>query len=139
MSNKMRDLFFKYKEIILYLFFGVLTTGVNYAIYFPLVNYCSMAASVSNMIAWVGAVIFAFATNKPFVFQSHDWSVKILFPELWKFVSCRIGSGILETAMIGFFVDYLQRNGIIWKIITSILVVVLNYIGSKLLIFKKKQ
>lgn len=62
------------RDIVSYLVFGVLTTLVNYAIYLPLYNFAHLSGGWSNAIAWVGAVIFAFFTNKPFVFRSHDWS-----------------------------------------------------------------
>lgn len=121
-----------------YLFFGVLTTLVNYLVYLPLFNLLELSGAVSNAIAWVAAVIFAFLTNKPFVFQSHDWRKETVIPELGKFVGFRVGSGLLETAMIFVFVDMLSANGNFVKLITSILVVILNYIGSKLLVFRKK-
>ena len=89
------------------------------------------------MIAWVAAVIFAFLTNKPFVFKSHDWSPKVLIPELAGFLGCRIGSGVLETVLIFVTVDWLGWNGNWMKLFTSVLVVVLNYVGSKLLVFRK--
>ena len=127
----------KHWDVVTYLFFGVLTTLVNYAVYLPCYNLLSLSAAVSNVIAWVVAVAFAYLTNKPWVFQSHDWSAKVVVPELMKFVACRIGSGVLETGMIFVFVDWLGFNGNVFKLITSVLVVILNYIGSKLLVFKK--
>ena len=134
----MKDFLKKHWDILSYLFFGVLTTLVNYAVYLPLYNLCQFSATVSNAIAWVVAVAFAFLTNKPLVFGSHDWSAKVVLPELGKFVGCRIGSGLAETVIIFITVDLLSWNGNLWKIFTSILVVILNYIGSKLLVFKKK-
>ena len=89
------------------------------------------------MIAWVVAVAFAYLTNKPWVFKSHDWSRQTVIPELTKFVGCRIGSGALETGIIFLTVDLLGFNGNVMKLGTSVLVVVLNYVGSKLLVFKK--
>lgn len=128
----------KYREPIVYLVFGVLTTAVNYIVYLPCFNLLGFNASVSNMIAWVAAVAFAFLSNKPFVFQSFDWSAKVVVPELTKFVGTRIGSGALETAILFLTVDVAGMNGNVWKLLTSVLVVILNYIGSKLLVFRKK-
>ena len=136
--GKIRVLLEKYWDILAYLFFGVLTTAVNYLVYLPCYNWLGISASVSNMIAWVVAVAFAYLTNKPFVFKSHDWSLQTVIPELTKFVGCRIGSGLLETAIIFVTVDLLKWDGNIWKLITSVLVVILNYVGSKLLVFKMK-
>ena len=127
----------KHRDVLLYLIFGVLTTAVNYVVYLPCYNLLGLSGSVSNVIAWVGAVAFAYLTNKPFVFRSHDWSAKTVIPELTRFVGCRVGSGVLETAIIFLTVDCLAWNGNVMKLLTSVLVVILNYIGSKLLVFKK--
>ena len=137
--KKIRALIEKYYDILSYLFFGVLTTVVNYIIYLPCYNILGLSATVSNMISWVVAVAFAYLTNKPFVFKSNDWSAKVVIPELVKFVGCRVGSGILETAIIFVTVDCLHWNGNIIKLVTSVLVVVLNYVASKLLVFRKKR
>lgn len=136
--KKLISLLKKYEEVISYLFFGGLTTLVNYIVYLPCYNLLHLSGALSNAIAWVAAVAFAYVTNKPFVFKSHDWSVKTVIPELTKFVSCRVGSGLLETAIIFALVDWLGLNGNVIKLATSILVVILNYIASKLLVFRKK-
>lgn len=133
----MKKLLQKYGDIISYLFFGGLTTVVNYLIYVPCVEWLHWSAGVSNIAAWVVAVAFAFLTNKPFVFKSHDWSWKVTWPELTKFVGCRVASGVLETVIISVTVDFLLWNSIIMKLITSVIVIILNYIGSKLLVFRK--
>lgn len=132
-----KAIFKKYEAVISYLFFGVLTTVVNYVVYLPCYNLLGLSAAVSNVIAWVGAVAFAYLTNKPFVFKSHDWSAKTVLPELAKFVGCRVGSGVLETLIILVTVDFLRLDGNVMKLITSVLVVILNYFGSKLLVFRK--
>ncbi len=137
MFQKLCDLARKHWDIVTYLFFGVLTTVVNYLIYLPVYNLLHFPASASNAIAWVAAVAFAYLTNKPFVFQSHDWSAETVIPELLKFVSCRLGSGLLETGILLVTVDLLHWNGNLWKLITSVLVVILNYIASKLVVFTK--
>lgn len=136
MVQKFLTLVRKHKDILLYLIFGVLTTLVNYAVYLPLYNYAGVSASISNAIAWIAAVAFAFLTNKPFVFGSHDWHLKTLLPELGKFLGCRVGSGLAETVILLLTVDVLHWNGNVWKLVTSVLVVVLNYVASKLLVFK---
>ncbi len=136
--RKIRELIEKYWDILSYLFFGGLTTVVNYLVYLPCYNWWGISAGVSNMIAWVFAVAFAFVTNKPFVFKSHDWSAKTLWPELTKFVGCRLGSGVLETAILWLTVDMLHWDGNWMKLITSVIVIVANYFGSKFLVFIKK-
>ena len=135
--SKIRMLIRKHYDILAYLFFGVLTTAVNYIVYLPCYNLLHLPASLSNVISWVAAVAFAYVTNKPFVFKSHDWSAKTVGPELTKFVGSRILSGALETAIIFVSVDMLLWNGNLMKLVTSVLVVILNYVASKLLVFKK--
>ena len=135
----MKRLILKYWDVLSYLFFGGLTTAVNYIVYLPCYNWLHLSASVSNVIAWVVAVAFAYVTNKPFVFKSHDWSAKTVWPELTKFVGCRVGSGALETAIIFVTVDVLAWDGNWMKLITSVLVVILNYFASKVLVFRKKE
>lgn len=138
MVDIIRNLVKKYWDIFAYLFFGVCTTIVNYIIYLPCYNILHLSATVSNILAWIVAVAFAFLTNKPFVFKSYDWSKKTLIPELTKFIGCRVGSGAMETVILLLAVDLLGWNGNIWKLLTQIMVVILNYIGSKLLVFRNK-
>lgn len=138
MFKKVRSLIHRHYDILAYLFFGVMTTVVNYLVYLPCYNLWGQKAVVSNVIAWAAAVAFAYLTNKPFVFRSHDWSAKTVLPELTKFVGTRVASGAMESVIIFLTVDWLHWNGNLWKLLTSILVVILNYIGSKLLVFRKK-
>ena len=137
--KKLKALMVKYREILSYLFFGVLTTVVNYCVYLPLFNLLQLSATLSNVIAWAVSVAFAYLTNKPFVFRSHDWSAKTVLPELSKFVGCRVGSGLIETGVLFVTVDLLHWNGNILKLLVSVLVVVLNYVGSRLLVFRRKK
>ena len=139
MIERIRKFINQYYDVLSYLFFGGLTTLVNFLVYFPLFNWLKCSAVFSNIIAWTVAVAFAFLTNKPFVFKSHDWSSKVVIPELSKFVSCRIGSGLLETALIWLLVDLLIWNGNWVKIVISVLVVVLNYVASKWFVFSGKN
>ena len=138
MSEKIKQFFQQHKELVLYIVFGALTTAVNYVVYLPLYNLLHLSAAISNGIAWAAAVLFAYVTNKGFVFQSNDWSWKVILPELWKFTLCRVGSGAAETLIIYITVDYMDLNGNVMKLLTSILVIILNYIASKLLVFRSK-
>ena len=135
--EKVRLLIDKYWDILLYLFFGVLTTLVNFLVYFPLYNWIHLSGTLSNVIAWAVSVAFAYLTNKPCVFKSHDWSAKTVIPELSKFVGCRVGSGALETLVIFVTVDLLAWNGNIMKVLVSVAVVILNYVASKWFVFKQ--
>ena len=138
MVEKIREILVKYRDVLVYLIFGGLTTAVNCVVYLPCHYFLHFSASVSTVIAWVAAVAFAFLTNKPFVFQSHDWSAATVLRELGGFVGCRIGSGVLETLILFVTVDLLHMNGIVWKVAASILVIILNYFASKFLVFRKK-
>ena len=138
MISKMKAMILQHWEVLSYLIFGVLTTVVNYLVYLPVYNLMGLSAALSNAIAWVVAVAFAYLTSKPFVFKSHDWSAKTVIPELTKFVGCRVASGAAETVILLVSVDLLHWNGNLWKLLTSVLVVVMNYVASKLLVFTKK-
>ena len=136
--KKIIELMKKHWDIVVYLFFGGLTTVVNYVVYLPCYNWLGLSSVLSNIIAWAVSVAFAFLTNKPWVFNSHDWSAKTGLPELTKFVTCRLGSGALETGILAVTVDFLGWNGNWMKLLVSILVVILNYLSSKLVAFRKK-
>lgn len=138
MRSKIESILRKYRFQLIYLVFGVLTTLVNYLIYFPC-DQLLHTAWLSNSIAWVVAVLFAYVTNKPFVFQSFDWSLKTVVPEFIKFVGTRVASLVVENLILLLTVDVLQWNRIFWKLAASVLVVVLNYVGSKLLVFRKRN
>ena len=138
MVDTLKKLFTKYYDAIVYLIFGGLTTMVNYLVYLPCYNLLGLSSAVSNVIAWDAAVAFAFLTNKPLVFRSHDWSAGVVIPELVKFIGTRVGSGALETGILFLTVDVMGYNGNVLKIILSVAVVVLNYAGSKFLVFRKK-
>lgn len=139
MGDKLRSFMEKYWDVLAYLFFGVLTTLVSFLTYTFCYCYAGLSAAFSNCISWVAAVAFAYLTNKPFVFKSHDWSVATVLPELGKFVGCRVGSGLLETAFLALTVDLWGWNSLVMKVIASVMVVIINYIGSKLLVFRKQN
>lgn len=139
MLSRLRVFIFSHRELISYAFFGVLTTLVNYAVYFPLFNYFEFSAAVCNIIAWLVAVLFAFATNKYCVFKSKEKSLNRVLSEMLRFFSCRAGTGIAESLILLITVDILSWNGNIWKIIIGIFVIVANYFGTKFLVFKRKE
>ena len=132
-----KKMFEKYKELISYVFWGGATTVVNYCVYFLCTKLLMVNYLVSNVLSWVAAVSFAFVVNKLFVFASKSWAVNIVFSELWKFVSARILSGVMETGILFLFVSLLKLPDAPVKIGASVLVIVINYVISKWLIFKK--
>ena len=148
--SKIKELVKKHWDVVSYLFFGVLTTLVSWitdAGFMLLFEKCGMNGElniiISNVLSWIFAVIFAFITNKLWVFNSKSFEAKTLWYEIGTFVSARlvtllIETGILAGAALIFGSDNTVVN-IIMKVITSIIVVVLNYIFSKLIIFRKKD
>ena len=138
----MKELFFllkKYRDIVAYLFFGAVTTLINLVVYYLCYEIIAIPNTPSVIIAWVIAVLAAFLTNKPFVFRSHDWSMKVLLPEAGSFLSCRIGTGVLELVMMYLTVDLLHWNGMLMKLLVNIIIIILNYVGSKLLVFRNQK
>lgn len=129
----------KYKEIINYLIFGVLTTAVNFVVYILMTKAINVNEVLSNAIAWIVSVIFAYITNKIYVFESKTSNLKEIIKEFSSFVACRLFSGILDIGSFYLFVTILGWNDIISKVIISVLVVILNYVFSKIFIFKKKN
>ena len=93
-------LFAKYKQTILYLIFGVLSTIVNILTYAFCTRNLNIEFLISNWIAWIVAVLFAYITNKFFVFESKETNIKFLIKELSSFVSCRLLSGIIEMILM---------------------------------------
>ena len=134
----LKGLWSKYKSVILYVFFGAVTTAVNIVTYFLCYEVFGMANLAANALAWVLAVAVAYLTNKLWVFESKSFAPAVLLPELWKFVSCRLATGALDMLIMWVGVDVLKGPATPFKIIANVLVMVLNYLFSKLLIFRKK-
>lgn len=129
----------KYKETILYLFFGAFTTLVNIVSYLFFTRVILFNFMVANALAWILAVLFAYVTNKFFVFESKRIEIKFLFKEILSFVSFRLLSGVVEMLIMYVMIDLLFVNDVIVKVFTNIVVIVLNYLFSKMIIFKNKK
>lgn len=137
MISKFKPLFDSYKQIILYLFFGICTTAINTVCYWLLYDVLSLSNITSTVLAWLAAVIFAFITNKRFVFESKRTSTQERINEIVSFFGCRLLTGILDVVIMAVAVDMLRWNGLLWKLISNIIVTIINYIASKFLIFRK--
>lgn len=135
---KIIDLLKKYRSFILYVIFGVLTTIINMVVYALCYDYCGINNILSTIIAWFAAVIVAYATNKVWVFDSRSFAPKVILYELITFFGCRIATGILDIAIMYVAVDVMNLNGMLFKLISNVLVIILNFIASKLIIFTKK-
>ena len=134
--NTIKELFLKHKSVLLYLIFGGLTTVINVVTYFITYEILGIANLTSTVIAWVIAVTFAYVTNKLFVFESKKKGSEAL-KEAVNFFACRIGTGVIEIGIMYLFVDVLAFNGTIMKLITNVIVIIVNYIASKFLIFNE--
>jgi len=135
----MMEIFQKYKETILYLIFGVLTTLINIVTYAFCTRILGVNYYISNIIAWFVAVLFAYITNKLYVFESKSIEYKYVIKELLSFMSCRVLSGVIELILMFVMLNLLLINDFIVKIITNIVVVILNFIFSKLIVFKNEK
>lgn len=126
----------KYKELILYGFWGVMTTLVNYVVYFVCLRFVSINYLISNVVSWICAVTFAYTTNKIFVFNSKDWSPGKIKGEVIRFFLGRLLSLVVETVMLYVLVDGLSFSSEIMKVLTNFVVIAINYFISKFMIFK---
>ncbi len=140
------------REIVVYLVVGVLTTvisWVSYALFEMLlsgvIESSVILASVANVLSWIIAVAFAFITNKLWVFESKSFKASLVFKEAGAFVVSRLATGCLEwfglplLMLIGFNQAIFGIEGMVAKVLISVLVIILNYVFSKLFVFKKKE
>ena len=143
MIKKIKELYIKYKEIINYLIFGVLTTLVNlitkYILLFTILNPTNgFQLQIAIIISWIAGVLFAYFTNRKFVFESKNENK---LKEFISFVVARIATLLLEMFIMWFFVTLLKLNSdlyvVIFTLVAQVAVVIGNYIFSKLFAFKK--
>lgn len=127
------------REGIAYLIFGVLTTVIDYAISNALFYIGGMSSVPAQTIAWVAAVLLAFVTNKWWVFHSRTLVPAEVWKEFVSFVICRIATFLFNLAALFILVDLLKLEFFICKLLISVVVVILNYVFSKILIFAKKK
>lgn len=149
MAEKLKIYLTKYKEQIMYLIFGVGTTVVNYIVFWIVHRMLGVRlVEITNIIAFIAAVTFAYITNKVYVFESRDWSPRFLTREILSFLSSRIASFLLEEfglmlCVRVFHVDsfhFRMADGVvIAKVVLSFAVVIINYFLSKYLVFGKKK
>ncbi len=123
----------------MYGIFGVLTTVINLAAYYVLYNILSWSNLGSTALAWLVAVIFAFITNKIWVFDSRSMEWKVVLHELISFFACRLATGAFDMIVMYVAVDVMAWNEMVWKLLSNVIVIILNFIASKLVIFKNKQ
>jgi len=138
MIQAIRALLSRHREILSYVFWGVMTTAVNYVSYLLLTEGLRIHYLAGTVIAWVLSVLFAYFVNKLFVFQSRDWAWRVALRELWQMVASRLFSLGLETGILWLFVAQLSCNETVVKLAANVVVVIVNYVLSKFIIFRKK-
>ena len=146
MMKKIKDLLTKYREQLLYLIFGGLTTVVDWSVSFLLYYFWGEAIDATplllhgaNVIAWVAAVTFAYVTNRIWVFESKRRGFVPIVCEIAAFAGGRVLTLLLQEAIMGVFCTWLGLNEYLFKIIAAVLVIILNYFISKLLVFRKTR
>lgn len=135
--QKLIDLFKKYEETILYLFFGGATFVVSVVTYSLFSAVWHWDYTVAYIASWFLAVLFAYITNRIWVFKSQVTDFAGLAREIWQFYLARIVTGIIGWLILAFGVQILRQNDLIWNGIQNIFVIVSNYVLSKMIIFKK--
>ena len=135
--DRVRELFIKYRELLSYLFFGVLTTVVNYVSYLLLAPFFG-TTTIPTAIAWVLSVAFAYLTNRRWVFRSQAKGAAAVLREAGSFVGARLISGVIDVGIMWVFADRLGINVKQVTLASNVFVVIFNYIASKLIIFRKK-
>lgn len=128
-----------FREGIFYLIFGGLTTLIDYVISNALFYGAGMESVMAQSIAWVAAVLFAFVTNKWWVFESRTLAPRVVWREFVSFILCRIATFLFNLAAIFVMVDLMKLEFFICKLLISVVVVVLNYVFSKILIFTRRD
>lgn len=134
-----KPFYLKHKDIVLYVFFGVLTTIVSFFTYWLFLDVFNLHELIANTISWIFAVGFAFFTNRVWVFNCPTKGQKSFLIQMLKFYSGRLFTLGVEDGIIFIFVTKLEYNELLIKLFATIIVLILNYIISKVIIFRKKH
>ncbi len=129
--------FAKYKRVMMYLVFGVITTMVNIISYYFFARILFLEMGYSNAAAWILAVTFAYVTNRKWVFESGAADWRLVFKEIASFFLCRLATGVLDMAVMYIGCSIMHLNDMFIKCLGNIFVIFANYIASKCIIFKK--
>ena len=129
----------KYKEAIDYLFWGGVAFVLSMVLFYLFANVCGIYEQIANILSWIICVIFTYLTNRIFVFQSKVRGLKNIFMEFKDFVTARLLTLVMENVILFMMIDLLTINNMIAKLVGQFVVIVSNYILSKLWIFKKEK
>ncbi|HEY4399151.1 MAG TPA: GtrA family protein [Lactobacillaceae bacterium] len=135
----MQALMTRYRGLIFYAIFGVLTTIVNIALYFIARQWWHLSWQISYVFAWFWAVFFAYLSNRKLVFGSEATSFGEFWTEIWRFYAGRIASGILGWVILAVGVKWLHGNDQLWNVIQNGFVIASNYVIAKLFVFQKEE
>ena len=138
MSERLRAIYQRHRGVIAYVFFGGCTTLINVLCYDACYYLLGMANVPATASAWAVSVLFAFVTNKLFVFESRSWAVKTVLYEAGTFFACRILTGLLDVLIMYLAVDRLGGDPTLFKLLSNVIVIILNYAASKIFIFRRK-
>ena len=133
----------RYKEVLTYIFWALMTTLVSWASY-TLYENLGLSVTVSNILSWITAVTFSFVANKIRVFESKSWRPRVVIPEVTKFFSTRLAVGVVEWVLVPLFVflgineELLGAEGLLSKIVVTPMIILLNYLCGKFFVFRKK-
>lgn len=126
-----------YSESIRYLFIGGCTTLLSLVLFYIFCDVFSMNVTLGNVLSIIISILFAYITNRLFVFASKNYGVKAVFLEFCRFIGGRLATMILEVGGVYLLYDILGQPKMVAKLITQVLVIVGNYFISKFLVFRK--
>lgn len=135
--NIFEPFYLKYKEALLYLFFGGTAFFLNLGLFFAINKFFHINELVNNIICWTVCVLFQYFTNKIWVFDGHVETVKAFIKQLLSFFGGRLFTLLVEELIIAVFITWLGFNTVVVKLVAQIVVIILNYVISKLIVFKK--
>ncbi len=136
--ERLKQLFFKYKEYVLYVIFGGLTTLISLISFYICSHPLDIGTVASNIISWILSVSFAYVTNRKWVFKSKTVGFYGIVKEIAGFIAGRLLSMGIETVLLWITVDLYHFNDMLMKVVIGIIVVIMNYFFSRLVAFKKK-
>ena len=137
--DRIYKLLAKYREQVMYIVFGGLTTLVNIVVYYVVNSVMGLATVPSTALAQVLAVLFAYVTNRRYVFRSRTTGAAALLREMGSFFACRAVSFFLDIGIMWLTVDMLGWPNMAMKIVSNVIIIVVNYLASKLFIFNKGE
>ncbi|MCL2367440.1 MAG: GtrA family protein [Oscillospiraceae bacterium] len=127
------------REVIVYVFFGVLTTAVSFGAFVLFERIMDLPWAVANTLSHLLAILFAFVTNKIWVFQARDYAPRKVISEFLKFLSSRLLSYVVDMGLLALLIEVLRYDPLLSRVGTTVIIVVLNYVMSKVIVFRKKD